>query len=865
MAVGGAGAAAADASGSVGAATPHLPAAAPGHAYRHGVVPPRAAASQTNSGTAPTKNLAFGGDVSGVGVTTGPPQVYLVFWGSQWKTQGTNANGDVTLSGDPSGMAPYLQEFIKGLGSGGERWSGVMTQYCQGVSAGATTCPSSNTQHVGYPTGGALAGVWVDESSAAPQQATGHQLGVEAVNAAAHFGNTTSAGNRNAQYVVVSPTGTNPDGFNTPSGQFCAWHDYTGDSFLSGGAVSSPYGELAFTNLPYVTDMGASCGQNFVNSGASGLLDGVSIVEGHEYAETVTDQFPAGGWTDSSGNENGDKCAWISSGQGAAQDITLTTGSFAVQSTWANDFNSGAGGCEISHPIVTDPSGNTVTVTNPGNQTTTEGVSISPLQMTAQDSASGQTFTWSATNLPPGLTINSSTGAISGTPTATGTKSVTVTATDTTNASGSTTFSWTISARSTSTGVSCSPSSPHVGNATTCTATVTDTQTGTATTPTGTVTFAASPTDVGSFNSTTCALSGTGTTGVASCHASYTPSATGSPSINASYGGDSAHVTSTTATGSGLTVATRSTSTGVSCSPATLGTGGSTTCTATVTDTDTGTATTPSGTVAFSASPTGHGSFTQTTCTLSGTGATGVASCQDTYTPSAGGAQAVSADYAGDSTHASSNSSGSQLSVSPPSTSFGSSGSSGSSGSGLSGSSAPSGSSSSGVPTAPGGTRCPAATGRLSGSTLGAVKLGMTRKQVRSAYTRSRLATKRYQDFFCLALGGVRVGYPPPALLTGLAQRKRRTLAGRAVWATTANPRYSAAGIRPGEALASARQARSRARVFTLGRITWYLLGGKQATVLVEVQGGVVREVGIADNRLTQTAKARLMLVRRLA
>jgi len=46
---------------------------------------------------------------------------------------------------------------------------------------------------------------------------------------------------------------------------------------------------------------------------------------------------------------------------------------------------------------------------------------------------------------PAGLSINSSTGLISGTPTTAGTSSVTVTAKDTTNASGSASFTWTIS------------------------------------------------------------------------------------------------------------------------------------------------------------------------------------------------------------------------------------------------------------------------------------------------------------------------------------------------------------------------------------------------------------------------------------
>ena len=92
-----------------------------------------------------------------------------------------------------------------------------MTQYCEGVATGSQTCPGT-APHVGYPTGGTLAGVWANTGSAAPAQANGHGIGIVAVAAATHFGNTTAASNRNAQYVVVSPTGTKPDGFNTPTG-----------------------------------------------------------------------------------------------------------------------------------------------------------------------------------------------------------------------------------------------------------------------------------------------------------------------------------------------------------------------------------------------------------------------------------------------------------------------------------------------------------------------------------------------------------------------------------------------------------------------------------------------------------------------
>jgi hypothetical protein len=349
---------------SAATANPYSPATH--HPYRHGVLPTIGRERQIRAwarhaagtraagarGASSPLNLSYGGGVHGIGVTTGHEKVYLVFWGSQWGRKSVGAHGDVTLAGDPSGAAPYLQQLFKGLGTGGETWSGVMTQYCDGVRYNALSCPAT-ARHVGYPTGGALAGVWVDERIASPANASGNQLGAEAIAAARHFGNTTNGANRNAQYDILSPTGTHPDGFNTPNGQFCAWHDDTADPTLPSGPVNSPL-DVAFTNMPYVTDLGISCGQNFVNSGSAGLLDGVSIVNGHEYAETITDQLPPFGWTNYlTGGENGDLCAWNQTGiSGGTNDLVLPTGTFAMQSTWSNDLYH-VGGCEFSHRVVT--------------------------------------------------------------------------------------------------------------------------------------------------------------------------------------------------------------------------------------------------------------------------------------------------------------------------------------------------------------------------------------------------------------------------------------------------------------------------------------------------------------------------------
>jgi hypothetical protein len=87
---------------------------------------------------------------------------------------------------------------------------------------------------------------------------------------------------------------------------------------------------------------------------------------------------------------------------------------------------------------------NNITVTNPGVQSTIVGTAIAPLQIVATDNAGvAATLAYAATGLPAGLSLDTATGIISGTPTAVGPATVTVTASDGTGSpAGGATFAW---------------------------------------------------------------------------------------------------------------------------------------------------------------------------------------------------------------------------------------------------------------------------------------------------------------------------------------------------------------------------------------------------------------------------------------
>jgi O-glycosyl hydrolase len=152
-------------------------------------------------------------------------------------------------------------------------------------------------------------------------------------------------------------------------------------------------------------------------------------------------------------NASSDSINYSTSGIGGTSGTVtpwLTNGSNNVVAQSAVSLSGGAFSATIpARSLVTyviKPSattGNTITVTSPGAQSSTVGTAVS-VPVRATDSGTGQTLTYSATGLPAALSISSSTGLISGTPTTAGTSSVTVTVKDGTGAAGSATFTWTV-------------------------------------------------------------------------------------------------------------------------------------------------------------------------------------------------------------------------------------------------------------------------------------------------------------------------------------------------------------------------------------------------------------------------------------
>lgn len=114
------------------------------------------------------------------------------------------------------------------------------------------------------------------------------------------------------------------------SAGYCAWHS-------AGTCGSTPIQFAYFFKL----DGDSGCDPVDTTTGHSQGLAALANVTGHELAEARSDPATPGGWYDSSGAENGDKCAWTFH----VPSVSFTNGtSWKIQGEWSNAaYNAGTG------------------------------------------------------------------------------------------------------------------------------------------------------------------------------------------------------------------------------------------------------------------------------------------------------------------------------------------------------------------------------------------------------------------------------------------------------------------------------------------------------------------------------------------
>ena len=243
-------------------------------------------AAGTHGGTSSPQMTFHGGNVMYTS-TTAP-----IYWGVSW--------GNASFVGD---KMTGLQSFYQG--EGGSSYAGTADEYTD--AGGAVT---SGSTYIGAVT---------DLSAVtANGQRTGPVL-TEVCKALAAGG------------VAPATNGYYPVYTDQPRGHagFCAWHSW-------GSCNNVPIQFAFFFSL----DGDPGCDPQDTSGIHSQGLAALANVSGHELSEARTDPRGAG-WFDSSGAENGDKCAWTF----GTPLLTFSNGSqWKIQGNWSNNAYTASSG-----------------------------------------------------------------------------------------------------------------------------------------------------------------------------------------------------------------------------------------------------------------------------------------------------------------------------------------------------------------------------------------------------------------------------------------------------------------------------------------------------------------------------------------
>jgi hypothetical protein len=151
----------------------------------------------------------------------------------------------------------------------------------------------------------------------------------------------------------------------------------------------------------------------------------------------------------------------------------------------------------------------------------------------------------------------------------------------------------------------------------------------------------------------------------------------------------------------------------------------------------------------------------------------------------------------------------------------------------------------------------------VAGRRLGPARLGRSRRAHRRLFEGARVKVSRGMDRYCVAGGGsLRIGYPTQRLNRGLRRSERRRIRGRAVLVVTSSRRYAIRRIRVGTRTRVMRRRLRGERRVRVGSNVWYVGRGPRSRLVFNTRGGRVREIGLADRRLTSSRRGATRLLR---
>jgi hypothetical protein len=237
----------------------------------------------------------------GGSVETGTTDLYAIFWEPTGSTVSSTYNS-------------LILRYFGDIGS-----SGLYANDSQYTQTGG-----------GHTSNAVLGGSWVDTASYPSGTLSDAQIQAEVTHAKQVKGWTSSIDH---VFFVFTAKGENICVSGSCSfSSFCAYHSYFGSNTL-------------YAAMPYTGTNLSACGVS-TSPNNNFAADSTINVTSHEENEAATDPL-LNAWYDGSGNEIGDKCAWIFGATNSnGGDVTWNGHTYEVQKEWDNKVS----GCVLTGP-----------------------------------------------------------------------------------------------------------------------------------------------------------------------------------------------------------------------------------------------------------------------------------------------------------------------------------------------------------------------------------------------------------------------------------------------------------------------------------------------------------------------------------